>query len=96
MSARAPILSARGLLARAALIAVAYGAMHLAGWRQHTCFLSGTVSDAGSAQWTQLAGIAYLLFHVAFWMLAPVLVIAAALLRVLASRQRNAAGGGAP
>ncbi|MCU1283452.1 MAG: hypothetical protein JWM53_6998 [bacterium] len=74
---RAPILSPQGLVLRAALIAVVYGALHLAGARADVAFLSGTSVGGNVAT---LLGCAYLLFHFAFVLVAPILVIASLLL----------------
>ena len=83
-SRRFAFTTPRGLLMRAALLALLYLAVNLAGWREHTCFLSGTPADAGgSAWWSALRGAVYLLAHLAFWTVAPVFALAAGLLAAI-------------
>jgi len=69
----------RGLCLRAALLCLAYGAVHLAGWREGAGFLSGTMMEGHSLHETLVRGTLYLLAHLGFWVLAPILAIGAAL-----------------
>lgn len=69
----------RGMLLRAALLALAYGAAHLAGWRESTGFLSGTMAEGLTIHQTAFRGGLYLLAHLGFWVLAPVLALGAVL-----------------
>lgn len=73
------LLSPRGLVARALLLAAVYVACELAGWREATTFLSG--SQTGSS-WsaTVWKGVAFLLAYHGAVLLAPILLIAAGLL----------------
>jgi hypothetical protein len=52
---------------------------HLAGLREHTTFLSGTLADP-AMRWEVAAflGTAYLLLYFAFVLLVPILLLAAA------------------
>jgi hypothetical protein len=77
----AEFLSPRWLLLRAALIAFGFGLCELAGLREHTTFLSGTVAsmeNAGHA--SVLGGVTYIVAYLGAVVLAPILLIAAALL----------------
>lgn len=78
---KAPILSPIGLVVRAAIIAIVYLLLHLAGARGDVGFLSGTPVGGSGAT---LLGCAYVVFHFAFVLLAPILVIAASLLALTA------------
>lgn len=80
----APLFSPKGFLVRAALIGIVYLVCHAAGLREHTAFLSGTDATAGA--WragSAILGAIYLLSYFAFVLAAPVLVLAAGLLRFL-------------
>ncbi|HUS63863.1 MAG TPA: hypothetical protein VMZ28_04930 [Kofleriaceae bacterium] len=68
-----------GLLGRAAILLAAFGACHLAGWRDLTSVLSGTPPGSTLAA---LGGVLYLVFYFAAVIGVPVLIIAAGLLKV--------------
>jgi hypothetical protein len=70
-------MTPRGLVLRAALIALVYAVLHLAGGRSCAAFLSGTPVGGWAAT---LLGCAYVVFHFAFVIVAPILAIAAALM----------------
>jgi hypothetical protein len=93
---RADLFSPKDLLLRAAAIAAGFLLAHLADLRQHTTFLSGTLADP-TMSWrtvTFLGGL-YLVLYFAVMLLAPVLVLAAALLQFIhCSRRRDAAATG--
>jgi hypothetical protein len=81
MCVRPGVPDAGGLLVRALVLAVFYGAVHVAGWRQYTSFLCGTVEMVGGAvSWTACAGAVYLVAYLGAVVLAPILAIAAGLL----------------
>jgi len=77
-----------GLLERAIVLSLAFGAVHLLGFRAYTAMLSGTGSIALTHR---LFGAAYLLLHACFVFLVPTLLLAAALLRAfeLATTRRK-------
>lgn len=80
--------SARGLLLRAALIALAYGVCHLLGWRDYTSILSGTVPASDGVALRNLhslLGLLYVFAYFAFVLIAPILAIAG-MLMALAER----------
>jgi hypothetical protein len=78
---RAPFLSPRGFVARAMLLAVVFGACELAGWREHTTFISGTATSADTGiDVSVTVGLIYMLAYFGFVLVAPILVIAAALM----------------
>jgi hypothetical protein len=77
---RADFLSPKDLLLRAGTISLCFGIAHLAGLRQHTTFLSGTLADpAMSWPLASFLGGLYVLLYFAFALLVPILVIAAGL-----------------
>ena len=80
---RAPFLSPLGLVARALLLAVLFAACELAGFREHTTFISGTAAsvDAGISSSVTL-GLIYMLAYFGFVLATPILLIAAGLLAV--------------
>ena len=74
-------LTPGGLLVRAALIAVFFVVCHLAGWREHTTFLSGTPASAGgSVNTSALLGVVYMAAYFGLVLLAPIFVLGAGLL----------------
>lgn len=80
---RAEFLSPRDLLQRALGISVLYLLAHLAGLREFTSVLNGTIGSV-AAGW-KLSGflaLIYILLYLAFVILVPVLVLAAAILAV--------------
>ena len=80
---RAEFLSARDLLQRAAVISVLFLALHLAGFREFTGVLNGTIGSL-TLGWKLSAFLAviYIVFYLAFVVLVPVLVLAAGILTV--------------
>jgi hypothetical protein len=80
---RAEFLSAKDLLQRAGAIGVLFLVAHLAGLREFTSVLNGTVGSV-AAGW-KLSGflaLVYILSYLAFVILVPVLVLAAMILVV--------------
>ncbi len=70
-------MTPRGLIQRALVITLVYGALHLAGGRGDAGFLSGTpVGGTGAV----LLGCAYVVTHFLFVIVAPILALAAAFL----------------
>jgi|ERR1043166_3205295 hypothetical protein len=81
---RAPFLSPLGFVMRALLLAVIFGACELAGWREHTTFISGTTVSADAAISSSITcGLIYMLAYFGFVLAAPILLIAAVLLSVV-------------
>ena len=80
---RAEFLSARDMLQRAAAISVIFLLAHLAGFREYTGILNGTIGSLALG-WNLSAFLAviYIVFYLAFVVLVPVLVLAAMLLTV--------------
>jgi hypothetical protein len=77
---RAKAFSPKDLVLRAVFIAALYLAARLAGLHEFATFLSGTAPVTTlSWQWVAFLGMAYLIVHFAFLLLAPILLIAAAL-----------------
>jgi hypothetical protein len=80
---RAEFLSARDMLQRAAAISVMFLLAHLAGLREFTSVLNGTIGSLALG-WNLSAFLAviYIVFYLAFVILVPVLILAATLLAV--------------
>jgi len=77
----APFLSPRGFVTRALLLTFIFGICELAGWREHTTFISGTATsvDAGINS-SVTFGLIYMLAYFGFVLVAPILLLAAAML----------------
>jgi membrane protein implicated in regulation of membrane protease activity len=80
---RAEFLSPRDLLQRALGISVLFLLAHLAGLREFTSVLNGTVGSV-AAGWklSSFLALIYILLYLAFVILVPVLVLAAMILTV--------------
>jgi hypothetical protein len=80
---RAEFLSARDLLQRALGISGLFLLAHLAGLREFTSVLNGTVGSL-AAGWklSSFLALVYILLYLAFVILVPVLVLAALILAV--------------
>jgi hypothetical protein len=78
---RAAFLSARDMIQRAAAISGMFLVVHLAGFREFTSILNGTIGSLalGWSLSTVLA-VAYIVLYLAFVILVPVLLLAAAIL----------------
>jgi hypothetical protein len=76
-------LSAKDMLQRAVAISGLFLVVHLAGFREYTGILNGTIGslDLGWKLSTFLA-IIYIVVYLAFVILVPVLVLAAAILMI--------------
>ena len=80
---RAEFLSPRDLLQRAGAISVLFLVAHLAGLREFTSVLNGTIGSV-AVGWNLSAFLAvvYIVLYLAFVVLVPVLVLAAVILAV--------------
>jgi hypothetical protein len=76
----AELFSPRSFAMCALLLVLFFGAVHIAGWREHTTFLSGTLAADGDAPTSARLGLTYLAAWFGFVLLAPVFVLAAGLL----------------
>jgi hypothetical protein len=85
------LLSPRGFLGLAGILAVAYWGCDLAGWREYTSFLSGTFEAGRQGDVGVMLGAVYVLAYLGFVLIAPVLVLAAAVFAILlrAANRRN-------
>lgn len=86
--ARASRVSPCGLAARAGLLAAVYLACEFAGLRDYATFLSGT-EQASTWSATVLGGVAYLAAYFGAILLAPILLLTAALLGAWQRFQAN-------
>lgn len=83
ISQRADFLSPKDLLQRACVLSVIFLLLHLAGLREYTSVLNGTVGSVALG-W-KLSGflaVIYIAFYLAFVVLVPVMVLAAVILMV--------------
>jgi len=80
---RAEFMSAKDMLQRAVAISVVFLVMHLAGFREFTGILNGTIGSL-SLGWNLSAFLAviYIVFYLMFVILVPVLILAALFLTV--------------
>jgi hypothetical protein len=80
---RAEFLSVRDLLQRAGTIGGVFLVLHLAGFREFTGVLNGTIGSL-TLGWNLSAFLAiiYIVFYLAFVILVPVLVLAAFILKI--------------
>ena len=78
---RADFLSPRDLLQRAAAIVVIFVLLHLAGLREFTSVLNGTVGSVALG-WRSsgVLAVIYIIFYLGTVVVAPILVLAAAIL----------------
>jgi len=76
-------MSAKDMLQRAVAISVVFLVMHLAGFREFTGILNGTIGSL-SLGWNLSAFLAviYIVFYLMFVILVPVLILAALFLTV--------------
>ncbi len=80
---RADFLSPKDLLRHAALIVVLFAAAHLAGLREFTTIISGTLASPSlGAGGCALLGVGYIALYFGAVLLVPVLLLAAGLLFV--------------
>jgi hypothetical protein len=78
---RAELFSPKDFLRRAAVIAVIFLAAHLAGLRDYTCILNGTAGSVALGRgMCAFLGLAYVFAYLAFVLLVPILLLAAAML----------------
>jgi hypothetical protein len=85
---RAPTLSPKGLVVRAAVCALAYGFLTLAGARAYMSVLCLTYPEGSSRPWAVLVCMAYLVAYFLWILGVPILLLAAALLRAWEWRDR--------
>ena len=86
---RRPLLSPGGLLLRGASLAVMFAVARLLGMQDYAGIVSGT-SGVTAAPVAQVLGVIYLFLHVGFYLVAPVLCIAAGVMALLARAMHGA------
>jgi hypothetical protein len=78
---RAEFLSPKDLIQRACAISLIFAGLHLAGLREFTSILNGTVGSVALGwKWSGFLAVIYILFYLAFVVLVPILLLAAAFL----------------
>lgn len=76
--------SPRGMILRAGIVVLIFAVCELAGLREHTTFLSGTAAGAeGGGNSSVILGVIYLAAYFACVLLAPVLLLASAVLALM-------------
>ncbi len=75
---KAPFLSPKDLVQRACVISVIFLVLHLAGLREYTSVLNGTIGSV-TLGWKMSGFLAviYILFYLAFVVVVPILILAA-------------------
>lgn len=87
------VFSPLGLSVRAAELLAVFVLCHLAGLRDYTCVLCGTPPSPGAAGALQAGlGVGYVVLYICATVLAPVMLLAALLLRA-ARRAEHIHGG---
>jgi hypothetical protein len=87
MSTAQPRLrTARALLLRAAVLVIFFLAVHAAGWRNATTLLSGSIPAGMPPFLAVFEGVVYLVAWIGLTVMAPVLVLAAAVIWLRTSR----------
>jgi hypothetical protein len=78
---RAEFFSPKDFVRRAFVLTVSYLAVHLAGLREFTSILNGTVGSVGLG-WglSAFLGLGYIFAYLAFVLLVPILLLAAGIL----------------
>lgn len=89
---RAPILSPMGLVMRALILAVAFGAVHLAGFREYVGIMTGTAARVSGETLPVLCGALYVILYVTAVVLVPVLLIGALMMWACLAAVRGSAG----
>ena len=80
---RAPFFSPPGFMARALLLILIFSGCELAGWRDHTTFISGTATSADAGISSSVTfGVIYMLAYFGCVLIAPILLLAAAFLTI--------------
>jgi hypothetical protein len=88
---RAELFSPKDFLRRAVVVALIFFAVHIAGLREYTCFLNGTVASPELGRgMSAFLGLAYVFAYLGFVLLVPILLLAAAM---LAGWKRLSRGG---
>lgn len=78
---RAEYFSPKDFVSRAVILSILFLVVHLAGLREHTSFLSGTVGGAGMHwRWSAFLGVIYLGSYFAFVLAVPIFLLAAGML----------------
>lgn len=81
-----PIFTPKGFASRAVVIAILYLICHIAGMRDYTSLLSGTLAmTSGAKTVSAFLGIAYMFLYFAAVIIVPILLIGAGIFRVLLS-----------
>lgn len=73
------VFSAWGFLFRAILILIVFFALHMAGCREYTSFITGTTSG----DYLDLLGMAYFIFYSMSVFLIPILLVASLFMAIL-------------
>lgn len=85
---RAEFFSPRGFVLRALAIVTVFIVAHLAGWREYTSILNGTVGPGSAGRELSTAfGVTYVLAYLGVVVIVPVFILAAGILAVWQRRR---------
>ena len=80
----APLTTPAGLAARAVVLLLGFATIHALGWREHATILSGTPTTEAIGRTTAAAlGVIYICAYLSAVVVAPILLLASALLATL-------------
>jgi len=80
---RAPGFSPKGFVVRAAVLALVYALLSLAGLREYMSVLSLTYPEGSSREWSVICCMTYLVSYFLWILGVPILLLAAVLLQSL-------------
>ena len=84
MPSMSEMLTPKGLLIRAGLLAAIFLVCHLAGLREYTSFLCGMYPTTGAAAaFSAFLGLVYVLMYLAFTVFVPIMVVGAGVIWAL-------------
>lgn len=83
---KSPFFSPLGLLDRAITLTAMFLAVHFAGFRRYTSFISGTINDDVSCN---VLGVGYFILYASVIIAVPILIIASLALIVIRSSDRT-------
>jgi hypothetical protein len=81
---RAPLFSPLGFLDRGLVLLALFAVAHLLGWRDNTCFISGTSPTGDPLEITaNLYGVTYFITYTLALLIAPIFLIGAGLFALI-------------
>ena len=77
------LMTPGGYLKAAVTLAVFYIVLHLLGWREYTCFLSGTITPGAVGTRQAVMGAFYVFAYLGFVLAVPILLLASGIFSLL-------------